>query len=340
MDAYGDVGLQRAINEDGNEYVDGPYYKRSVPISDIPIHLPSESQVNWTPNDKLPTGILEFDSKNDEGVIKVCRNCGPQFDALTLVLVNNEAHGDKKFMVEPNFYPILHKFLKDKTHWERNYLFPGCANYQFFLMEWTELILGNYKDILDQANIYGAVAVSRYPYHIAPGVMKAFIELWSPLTNTFHQGGGEMSISFHDLKVIGDLPIFGIPYEKFIPTNEQLSKTDENGKEIYFSTVFELLLIHTKLCIHLGVSNVTWPHWIDYFYQGDATYGAYGEFKVSKIPKHDQKILDMPLKISETASLTVFLAHWLNMYLFYFYFEYFYFMNEDFNIFILPPYFC
>ncbi|TQE05683.1 hypothetical protein C1H46_008702 [Malus baccata] len=49
-----------------------------------------------------------------------------------------------------------------------------------------------------------------------------------------------MSISLYDLKVIGGLPILGVPYEEFIPPNHDLCR-----KEAYPSTLPELLRIHS-----------------------------------------------------------------------------------------------
>ncbi|KAL6176070.1 hypothetical protein ACLB2K_052706 [Fragaria x ananassa] len=92
------------------------------------------------------------------------------------------------------------------------------------VIELTEFVLANFEDVLNQARIYGAVDVSQYRYHYCRNVWKAFLELWSPLTNTLHHGNGEMSISLWDLKVLGGLPISGIPYEEFIPGNKRLQR--------------------------------------------------------------------------------------------------------------------
>ncbi|KAL3506825.1 hypothetical protein ACH5RR_032207 [Cinchona calisaya] len=68
-------------------------------------------------------------------------------------------------------------------------------------------MLGNYTTILEQAGIYGAIAVAHYPYNICTDVLRAFLELWSPLTNTLHFAGGETGISLLDINMICGLPI-------------------------------------------------------------------------------------------------------------------------------------
>ncbi|KAH7862077.1 hypothetical protein Vadar_034487 [Vaccinium darrowii] len=181
MDAYGHVGFQRAVTEDGLEHVDGP-----------------------------------------------------QFKAFSLVPVNNEANGDDKFKVGPEFFPLLHKYLNEKTNWRGEFLLPR-------------------------------------------------------------------------------LPIFGIPYEEFLPTNEQLLK--EQCQETPNAIISELLLLHTQMCMHLKASTVTWSQWIDFFYRGSAIYGAFGEIPTSTAPKHNKKVLEMPLNISKLGILSAFLALWLSRFL-------------------------
>ncbi|KAM6559054.1 hypothetical protein CsatA_028293 [Cannabis sativa] len=77
-------------------------------------------------------------------------------------------------------------------------------------------------------------------------VWQAFAELWGPLPNTFHHSSGEMGISLYDLKVIGSLPILGVPYKEFVPLNEKLVSGDP-----YYSTTVELLRIHAHICDYL-----------------------------------------------------------------------------------------
>ncbi|KAF7151091.1 hypothetical protein RHSIM_Rhsim02G0179900 [Rhododendron simsii] len=53
-------------------------------------------------------------------------------------------------------------------------------------------------------------------------VFKAFLELWSPDTNTFHATYGEVGFSLWDLHRISGLPILGGLYEEYTPTNDLL----------------------------------------------------------------------------------------------------------------------
>ncbi|KAL3528968.1 hypothetical protein ACH5RR_008290 [Cinchona calisaya] len=138
-------------------------------------------------------------------------------------------------------------------------------------------MLENYTTILEQAGIYGAITVACYSYNICAEVSKAFLELWSPLTNTLHFVGRKMGISLLDMKMICGLPIIGIPYEKFILSNHQLQVTNKEGKRLHPTTVSKFLLTHTKLCILFNVSKVLRSKWIDYFHRDRIIFGAFGE---------------------------------------------------------------
>ena len=147
-----------------------------------------------------------------------------------------------------------------------------------------------------------------YPYGYSSNVWKAFCELWGPLTNTFHQGSGEMSISLYDLKVIGGLPILGTPYEEFLPSNYDLCK-----KEAYSSILSELLRIHSQLCVFYGQKQIFLNQWLDHFYRGKVIFAGYGE-KNQRMSPNEQKILKAQkilLEVTKEGALAAFLVFWL-----------------------------
>ena len=159
-------------------------------------------------------------------------------------------------------------------------------------MEWTDYILRNFRDPLNQAGIYEVVGVSSLPYHISPNTWRALCELWGPLTNTLHHGNG-------------GLPISGTPYEEFIPTNKELRR---NGA--YPSTVAELLRIHSELCESLGKKYVTWENWLAHFYRGKIMFSTSGHKKRESWMQ--QKKTSLGLEISKEGELAAFLSFWLS----------------------------
>ena len=225
----------------------------------------------------------------------------------------NNRHDGVPFVSEENFYPILYKLLSTKEDWSSSLCFRGCAIFEMGLMEWTEFILANFEDVLNQAGIYGAVGVSQYPYHFCSNVWKAFLELWSPLTNTLHHGNGEMSISLWDLKMLGGLPISGIPYEEFIPENKRLQRDGP-----YPATLSELLYVHSRLCILSKQKFVRGGDWVRHFYRGQLLYSGYGEDTQCINHTQREKFMDFrpTLIISKEGELAAFLAYWLSRFVF------------------------
>lgn len=253
MDSSGKLCVERAPGIRGQESNVGPVYKRSLPLSSIKLTMSLESRPTWVVRVTVRSGYLKFNPYADDGVITSCPSYGSPFEAFTLETVNNEEYGDDKMQVGEDFYPILHRMLKDKRDWDKRFDFHGLATFETGVLEWTRAILDTFANTLHNAGIYGGVAVSRYPYEYNRNVWRAFCELWGPLSNTLHYADGEMSISLYDLKVIGGLPIYGISYDEFIPPNEDLQRSD-----LYAPTISELLRIHSALCVAHHSDHICW----------------------------------------------------------------------------------
>ncbi|XP_020411123.1 uncharacterized protein LOC109946775 [Prunus persica] len=306
MDAYGNLHKEHASDEYGRAIAFGPQYVRSCPLNSIRLMVPPESRTTWFTTDHLSSGHLKLNPHEEDRVIQISQAKGPCFLAHSLMKVNNEIEGDKQCLPRDEFYPVMHRMLRNKISWGSNFKFFRQANFLSFVLEWTESILSDFGDVFRQADIYGAVAISRYSYDFCPNVWRAFCELWGPLSNTFHHGNGEMGISLYDLKVIGGLPILGLPYDEFIPLNRELCRED-----LYPSTIGELLKIHAQLCVFHKKGQVFHDQWIEHFFRGEAIYGAAGN-KNNIVPEHKAKDLKFPLNISREGQLAAFLAFWLS----------------------------
>jgi hypothetical protein len=283
-------------------------YKRSLPLSSILVDVSPNDKITLVSEVSVNSGFLTFSQDSEDQVIKTCRTYGAKFRAHTLEKVNNDEDGDI-FNFEENFYPVLHKMLSNKQDWTTYLRFRGRATFELGVIEWTKSILDKFGNSLDRAGIFGAVGVSCYPYHYCVNTWRAFLELWGPLTNTLHHGNGEMSVSLHDLKVIGGLPIVGIPYEEFIPENKEMRRGGP-----YPSTLTELLCIHSQLCELYKQTFIRWEEWITHFYRGKLLYAAYGENaqQVSRVQRDKFTGSQSVLKISKEGELAAFLAFWLS----------------------------
>lgn len=136
------------------------------------------------------------------------------------------------------------------------------------------------------------------------GLWRAFCELWGPLSNTLHYADGEMSISLYDLKVIGGLPISGIPYEEFIPPNKDLQRS-----ELYAPTISELLRIHSALCVAHRSDHICWDQWVHHFHRDEPIYAAFGHSQ-PRLPVQRNHKLD--LTVSDEGKLAAYLTFWLS----------------------------
>ncbi|CAB4282678.1 unnamed protein product [Prunus armeniaca] len=170
-------------------------------------------------------------------------------------------------------------YLTKVNNSEGNFRFHGRATFQPFIMEWKKL---------------------------SCTILETFCTKLGPLSNTFHHGNGEMSISLYNLKVIGELPILGLPYDEFIPLNEELCRED-----FYHSSVGELLRIHAQLHIFHQKGQVYHNHWAEHFFRREAIYGATSNGK-NVIPKQVAEARKLPLNISHEGQLAAFLAFWLS----------------------------
>ncbi|KAM6557050.1 hypothetical protein CsatB_004069 [Cannabis sativa] len=298
MSNFRGLGSQRAPNNLGREIEIGPSYRRSISLNEVKASNDHQDPISLCKIEDVISGDLQYNSSLDDNVVQHTRGFGPNFQAKFLGDIDNKQDADMDYQVTVDFYPSLHRVLAEKKA-NNNFFFHGHAVFATYLIEWTDLILRTNRDTLNHAGIYGAVYISRYPFNYERSVWRAFSELWGPLSNTFHHSSGEMGISLYDLKVIGGLPILGIPYEEFIPLNKRLV-----GGTPYHSTTAELLRFHTqiynylksvKVCAKSNDINVSWEQWIEFFYRGKKMFqGVRQNSTCEAIGEDDQRKVLQP----------------------------------------------
>ncbi|CAL9000406.1 unnamed protein product [Prunus brigantina] len=131
MDAYGNLHKEHAFDEYGRAITFGLQYMRSCPLNSIRLMVPPKSRTTWFTIDHVSSVHLKLNPHEEDRVITISRAKGPLFLAHSLM-----------------------KVLLNKISWESNFKFFGRANFQAFVLEWTESILNDFGDI------YGVVAVS------------------------------------------------------------------------------------------------------------------------------------------------------------------------------------
>ncbi|KAF7151982.1 hypothetical protein RHSIM_Rhsim02G0167000 [Rhododendron simsii] len=108
--------------------------------------------------------------------------------------------------------------------WDSSFNIHGTSSHlqEPIWLFWLGDVLSSFAPILEKAGIYSAVYISQFSYTRNINVFKAFLERWSPDTNTFHATYGEVGFSLWDLCRISGLPYLGGLYEEYTPTNDVL----------------------------------------------------------------------------------------------------------------------
>ncbi|GAA0170581.1 hypothetical protein LIER_24809 [Lithospermum erythrorhizon] len=104
----------------------------------------------------------------------------------------------------------------------------------------AEDVLSRYSAKLSTTSIYETVCASLFTYEYFDTLMKAFVECWSPSTNTLLLSHGEVSISLWDLYKLGGLPVAGYLMDEVVPSAECLSPSLGKSDHILESCCFLL----------------------------------------------------------------------------------------------------
>ncbi|KAL6180677.1 hypothetical protein ACLB2K_047337 [Fragaria x ananassa] len=169
MDAYGRIAYEAALDKYGRVAKKSVEYMRSKPLNSIRVDDAPRDTITLVTEVEMNSGSLTFRQDLEDQVIRTIRNFSPVFKGHSLEKVNNR-HDGVPFVYEENFYPVLYKLLSTKEDWSSSLCFRGCVVFEIGIMEWTEFILANFEDVLNQAGMYGVVGVSQYPYHYCPNV--------------------------------------------------------------------------------------------------------------------------------------------------------------------------
>jgi len=130
--------------------------------------------------------------------------------------------------------------------------------------EWAARVLTNHSSHFKGSEpgkdyIYGAIFCSLGKYPISPSVVRALLERWDSIANTFVFPCGERTITLLDMKNMAGLPLDGEPYDEFIPSRAHM----EPAMLLYPKTLLPLYRAWRKL---EDRGKVTFQKWCDYFH--------------------------------------------------------------------------
>ncbi|KAL0313205.1 UNVERIFIED_CONTAM: hypothetical protein Sradi_5719800 [Sesamum radiatum] len=126
-----------------------------------------------------------------------------------------------------------HSIVEGDAKWDGDLQFTEEFHYTKGYWEWTEDVLSRCGKRLRLINAYNAVYASLFTYDHNSDIIKAFCEVWCPLTNTLLTSAGELSISLWDLHDLAGLPVTGCLYDEVVPSVLELTGADEKGVKFW-----------------------------------------------------------------------------------------------------------
>ncbi|KAL6220256.1 hypothetical protein ACLB2K_008012 [Fragaria x ananassa] len=113
MDAYGPISQKTALYKHGRVVGKDIEYMRSKPLNSIHVDDPPKEIITLVKKVEVNSGSITFRQDLEDQVIRTTRNFSPIFKGHSLEKVNNQSEG-VHFVLEENFYPLLHKMLSTK----------------------------------------------------------------------------------------------------------------------------------------------------------------------------------------------------------------------------------
>lgn len=145
-----------------------------------------------------------------------------------------------------------HRIFSHEARWD-GFTSTGDFTPYSGYWEWTELVLGRSREILEKAGLRDAVVASLFVYDRCRPMVRAFCEAWCPGTNSLHTARGEVSIGLWDLRSLGGLPITGEFYDEVTPGKDEITELDEKSDVLPFGCRFLFHAYHMVKCVDFAL---------------------------------------------------------------------------------------
>lgn len=130
----------------------------------------------------------------------------------------------------------------------------------------VEYVLTKLQLPLERSGLYHAVRAVQYGIPLSTHHFFAILELYNSDTCTFFTPVGELGFALHEMFEVSGLPMGELPYEEFVPTEEELNQLKAKSPEIY-NTYWEVLC-HFFICGKLtkwrsgGLKQISWAKYL------------------------------------------------------------------------------
>ncbi|KAJ8435556.1 LOW QUALITY PROTEIN: hypothetical protein Cgig2_015411 [Carnegiea gigantea] len=141
-------------------------------------------------------GTLRYHRNNKNKYVDVSKDYKNCFNVTMLEKVNTGHYGKQRYLVEDEFYPILHRLITRRRSWGLTFQFHGYSTFMTRVIKWTKGVLIHFEE----------------PLTLVYLVPLAYLNFHTTLTQMY--GGPFMSIR------IRGLPILGAMYKESFPLNK------------------------------------------------------------------------------------------------------------------------
>lgn len=106
------------------------------------------------------------------------------------------------------------------------------------MVDWIRITLQRGRKALEGTEIYKTVFLSLFLYDWDADFFRSLVERWNYISNTVILEDRELTITPVDFSCLSGLPIFGIPYDKYMPCVQDLLPL-ANGSSKRISTALK-----------------------------------------------------------------------------------------------------
>ncbi|KAF3330070.1 Plant mobile domain-containing protein [Carex littledalei] len=218
----------------------------------------------------------------------------------------------------PLHLPVTEMLGQQTVPWASADFIPGGLVRMPFLVDWVRVILQTEVDALSKVGIYEAVFLSLFEYTWDPFFFQSMVERWNYVSNTVVMEDCELTISLAEMRHLTGLPIFGVPYDEYLPLEGTLSELLPDGSRRHPISLQRVFDVYHELSY---AGEVDFRRWIAYFsdairYPVHVFAHPYDPFGTGReeIFHTDERFTPVSAsreRLGAEAYLTAFLAWWL-----------------------------
>jgi hypothetical protein len=142
--------------------------------------------------------------------------------------------------------------------WAPGHTHLGRLESELYMVDWIRFILQREEVALRQVGIYEAVFLSLFEYRLDISFFQSLVERWSYISNTAILEDRELTISPMEFHRLSGLPVFGDPYDEYVPRDEDLMRDSSGDCHHYSLPLRRVFGIYSALSSSGGVSFSAW----------------------------------------------------------------------------------